>query len=424
MIRSIKGVKDILPSQMPRWQMIEATARRLASHYGYSEIRIPIFEQTELYSRSIGTSTDIVEKEMYSFIDRDGTSLSLRPEGTAGVVRAYIEHNLATDFLSKKLYYIGPMFRHERPQAGRFRQFYQFGVEAFGTDDPLLDAEVISLLWHYFLNLGLKELTLYINTLGSFEERRSYITELKHYLASAEQLCGNCLRRMETNPLRILDCKVPQCRTIVSGAPTISHHLSPQSSSHFQEVLGSLQNLGIPYTIDFHLVRGLDYYSMTTFEIRSPSLGAQNTIGAGGRYDGLFEAIGGQHTPAVGFAVGIERLALLLSNSPVLPQSPMVFVAGFGKEGRPRGFELLHQLRKAGISAEMDFRALTLKSLLRSADRLSAMATLIVGDDEVSKEIVILRDMESKSQEEVPLNSVTESLISWIKQHHSPPGIS
>ena len=321
MIRGIKGVKDILPGQMPAWDLIESTARRLAGRYGYSEIRIPMFEQTELYARSIGTSTDIVEKEMYTFLDRDGTSLSLRPEGTAGVVRAYIEHNLGMDFLSKKLFYIGPMFRHERPQAGRFRQFSQFGVEAFGTDDPLLDAEVISLLWHYFMELGLTELTLLINSLGTFDERQSYVSELKHYLSHAGQLCGNCLRRMETNPLRILDCKVPQCRAITSKAPTISHHLSTSSASHFQDVLDRLQQLEIPYTLDPRLVRGLDYYTMTTFEITSPFLGAQNTIGAGGRYDGLFEALGGQPTPAVGFAVGIERLSLLLSPSS-LPSPP------------------------------------------------------------------------------------------------------
>ena len=418
MIRGIKGVKDILPAQIPRWQAIETTAHHLARQYGFSEIRIPIFEQTELYSRSIGTSTDIVEKEMYTFEDRDGTSLSLRPEGTAGVVRAFIEHNLAAHFPARKLYYIGPMFRHERPQAGRFRQFHQFGVEAFGTEDPLMDTEVISLLWRYFLNLGLRDLTLYINTLGSVEERQSYVTVLTKYLrAYAERLCKNCIRRMDTNPLRILDCKVPECRAVVADAPLLTDHLSAKSATHFKDVINSLQLLGIPFTPDPRLVRGLDYYSMTTFEITSPSLGAQNTIGAGGRYDGLFQALGGSPTPAVGFAVGLERLALLLDTSFVPPPSPLVFVAGFGQEGRMVGIKLLNDLRSRGITADTDYRAMTLKSLLRSADRLSAMLTLIMGDDEAAKNTVIIRDMKNKKQEEIAIMSAPQRLISWLDQH-------
>ena len=272
MIRGIKGIKDILPSQSRKWQILESTAHELAGRFGFLEIRIPIFEQTELFSRGIGGATDIVEKEMYTFQDRDGSSLTLRPEGTAGVVRAFLEHSLVNQFSSRKLYYIGPMFRHERPQAGRFRQFQQFGVEAFGTDDPLMDVEVISLLWQYFSTLGLDNLTLHMNSIGTLDDRREYLGHLREFLLPhVDNLCTNCRRRIDTNPLRILDCKVPQCRTLTDKAPALIDHLSTESEAHFRQVLNNLTLLKIPYTIDHRLVRGLDYYSMTTFEVTSPS---------------------------------------------------------------------------------------------------------------------------------------------------------
>lgn len=258
MIRSIKGIKDILPSQTLTWQTIESTAHNLARRYGFAEIRIPIFEQTELYARSIGGTTDIVEKEMYTFQDRDGTSLTLRPEGTAGVVRAFLEHNLLNQSSTKKVYYIGPMFRHERPQAGRFRQFHQFGVEVFGTKDPLMDVEVISLLWEYFSNLGLPDLTLRINSIGTKEERQQYLVHLQNYLQPhLPTLCQNCQRRITTNPLRVLDCKVPQCRAVTEKAPALIDHLSTPSASHFSEVLNGLSLVHIDYTIDHRLVSTL-----------------------------------------------------------------------------------------------------------------------------------------------------------------------
>ena len=332
MIRSIKGFKDILPSETLKWKTVEAHAHELAGRYGYSEIRIPILEQTELYSRGIGDTTDIVEKEMYSFSDRDGTSLTLRPEGTAGVVRAFLQHTLINEFASRKFYYIGPMFRHERPQAGRLRQFHQFGIEAFGNDSSHVDVEVISLLWQYFSVLGLKDLTLHINSIGTTEDRHRYLDLLRTYLQPhLGQLCSNCQRRIETNPLRILDCKVPDCRSLTEKAPAIVDHLSPDSASHFHEVLHGLSLINIDYIIDHRLVRGLDYYSRTTFEVTSPHLGAQSTIGAGGRYDKLVEILGGKPTPAVGFAVGLERVTLLLPSTSLLTTPPLVFVAGFGK---------------------------------------------------------------------------------------------
>ena len=415
MIRSIKGIKDILPDQIPRWNIIESTAHKLARCYGFSEIRIPIFEQTQLYSRSIGESTDVVEKEMYTFPDRDGTSLTLRPEGTAGVVRAFLEHNLTSQFSMRKLYYIGPMFRHERPQAGRFRQFHQFGVEVFGTDDPYMDVEVISLLWQYFSNLQLPDLTLYLNSIGSSEDRQLYTTQLQAYVQEQIQnFCENCQRRIHTNPLRILDCKVPKCRSLTDSAPKLLDHLSPSSSAHFQYVQDGLSLLNIPYTLDHKLVRGLDYYSQTTFEITSTNLGAQNTIGAGGRYDGLVRNLGGPITPAVGFAVGLERVNLLLPES-LLPTPPVtIFVAGFGERGQPAGVRLLHILRQTGIIADTDYRAKSLKSHLRSADRLGAVLTIIIGDDEEKKDQVIIRNMQNKMQIEVPISLVPEKLDLWI----------
>ncbi len=411
MLRSIKGLKDILPHQTPLWRHIEAVARTLANYYGFSEIRIPIFEFTELFTRSIGGTTDIVEKEMYTFPDRDGSSLTLRPEGTAGVVRAVLEHKLLESPTTRKLFYIGPMFRHERPQAGRFRQFHQFGVEAIGTEHSLLDVEVIALLWHFFSSLGLTDLTLHINSIGTPEDRKEYIQELKKFLApQIENFCGNCQRRYITNPLRILDCKVPICQKATQGAPKLLDHLSVNSRTHFEDVLIGLTKIEIPYTKNHRLVRGLDYYSRTTFEITSPHLGAQSTIGAGGRYDGLFQLLQGPSTPAIGFAVGLERVALLLPKNDSPPQPPLFFVAGFGNIGKPRAFRLLHELRQSGIRADTDHKGTTLKSLLRFSDKLGADYSLILGDDEVDSGITILRNMHTKTQERIKLEEIIQRI--------------
>ncbi|HEY6084815.1 MAG TPA: histidine--tRNA ligase, partial [Nitrospira sp.] len=313
-LKSIKGVKDLLPEEAPRWRHIEDTARRWAERYGFQEIRVPIFETTALFARSIGTTTDIVEKEMYTFPDRDGTSLTLRPEGTAGTVRAYVEHHRAAEPLPQKYYYLGPMFRHERPQAGRLRQFHQFGVEFFGTQDARADVEVISLLWHFLSDLELPDLTLEVNSLGSAEDRATYLPVLVAFLTQrSEGLCGDCRRRIDTNPLRVLDCKIPGCRAVTQDAPRLLDHVSSEAKYHFEQVLAGLSALGISYRLNPRLVRGLDYYCLTAFEIVSSHLGAQNAVGAGGRYDGLVEALGGPNTPAVGFAVGLERIALMLS---------------------------------------------------------------------------------------------------------------
>ncbi|TAJ10627.1 MAG: histidine--tRNA ligase [Nitrospirae bacterium] len=413
MIRGIKGVKDTLPDEMPRWQVIEGAARRFSHLYGFREIRVPVFEVTELFARSIGASTDIVEKEMYTFQDRDGSSLTLRPEATAGVVRAYIEHNLTAAPTAQKFYYLGPMFRHERPQAGRLRQFHQYGVESFGSAAPQADVEVISLLWRFLSSLGLPGLTLELNSLGEAGDRPAYKAALVAFLKPLEdKLCQNCRRRIETNPLRVLDCKVPACRTATDSAPKLTDHLSPFARQHFETVRATLDGLRIPYLLNPRLVRGLDYYTLTTFEVTTTHLGAQNAVGAGGRYDGLVEVLGGPKTPAVGFAVGLERVSLMLPEGSLPAAAKTVFVAGFGSQGLEAGVRLLDELRFLGVPADTDFRASSLKALLRQADRLQASYCAILGDDEVGKGSLILRDMQTKEQQLIPLGKAAPTIAS------------
>ena len=411
-LKGIKGVKDILPEETPRWCFIEDAARRWALCYGYQEIRIPIFELTALFARSIGAATDIVEKEMYTFPDRDGTSLTLRPEGTAGTVRAFIEHNRAANPLPQKYFYIGPMFRHERPQAGRLRQFHQFGVESFGTLDPRADIEVIALLWRLLSDLALPDLTLEINSLGSSGDRAAYKPVLLAFLRQQEShLCANCRRRMDTNPLRALDCKVPDCRAATESAPRLTDHLSPEARTHFDQVLAGLMAIGVPYRLNPRLVRGLDYYCLTSFEITSTHLGAQNAVGAGGRYDGLVETLGGPSVPAVGFAVGLERVSLMLPETASSSSYEcLYYVAAFGENGTKLGLILLDELRSIGISSQCDYRATTLKAHLRQADRSKCRYAILLGDDEAGRGFVILRNLQSKAQEELPLTGLASLL--------------
>jgi histidyl-tRNA synthetase len=416
MIKGIKGVKDILPEETPRWRVIEETARRWAERYGFKEIRIPIFEVTTLFARSIGTATDIVEKEMYTFPDRDGTSLTLRPEGTAGTVRAFIEHNRAADPLPQKYFYIGPMFRHERPQAGRLRQFHQFGVESFGTQDSKADVDVIALLWRLLSDLSLPDLTLEINSLGTAADRAAYLPILVSFLKGrVGELCDNCRRRMETNPLRVLDCKVPGCRAATEEAPQLVAHLSPEAKNHFDDVLSTLAVLGIPWQLNPRLVRGLDYYCLTAFEITSTHLGAQNALGAGGRYDGLVETLGGPVMPAVGFAAGLERIVMMLPEQSVPTPQATVYVAAFGAGGIQAGARLLDALRLAGLSAHCDYRASTLKAHLRQADRSGCRFAVLLGDDEATSGSVVVRNMDSKAQETVALLDLPRHFLSLIK---------
>jgi histidyl-tRNA synthetase len=417
MIKGIKGVKDLLPEETPRWRLIEETARRWAGLYGFHEIRIPIFEVTTLFARSIGASTDIVEKEMYTFPDRDGTSLTLRPEGTAGTVRAYIEHNRAAIPVPQKYFYFGPMFRHERPQAGRLRQFHQFGVESIGMADPRADVEVIALLWRILSDLNLPSLTLEINNLGYTADRDTYRPHLVSYLKQQESgLCANCQHRIDANPLRVLDCKVPECRVITETAPRLGDSLSEAARSYFTQVLTGLDTIKIPYSLNHRLVRGLDYYNLTTFEVTATNLGAQNAVGAGGRYDQLVETLGGPPTPAVGFAIGLERMSMLLPESTTgrAPEDLAIYVAGFGSYGAVAGLTALEELRLAGLRAVSDFRSTTLKAHLRQADRLASRFTLIIGDDEVVKGSAVLRDMKTKVQHDVNLSTLSPQIQSLL----------
>ena len=416
MIKGIKGVKDILPEDTPRWQFIEQVARRWANLYGFVEIRIPIFEVTTLFARSIGSTTDIVEKEMYTFPDRDGTSLTLRPEGTAGTVRAFIEHNRGADPLPQKYFYIGPMFRHERPQAGRLRQFHQFGVEYFGTQDAKADVDVIALLWRFLSDLALPDLTLEINSLGNKADRAAYLPVLVSFLKSRQgKLCENCRRRIETNPLRVLDCKVPACRTATEDAPQLAAYLSPEAKDHFDQVLSGLATLKITSRLNHRLVRGLDYYCLTAFEITSSHLGAQNAVGAGGRYDGLVELLGGSPTPAVGFAAGLERIVIMLPEQKLPATKASVYVASFGSEGGPAGVRLLDALRQVGVPAQSDYRATTLKAHLRQADRAHCLFAVLLGDDEARSGSAVVRNMNTKAQETVLISDLPRYFFALLQ---------
>jgi histidyl-tRNA synthetase len=353
---------------------------------------------------------------MYTFPDRDGTSLTLRPEGTAGTVRAFIEHNRAADPLPQKYFYIGPMFRHERPQAGRLRQFHQFGVEYFGTQDSKADVDVIALLWRFLSDLALPDLSLEMNSLGTSADRAAYLPVLVSYLKNrTTELCDNCRRRLETNPLRVLDCKVPGCRAATEDAPQLISHLSPTAKSHFDEVLSILTALAIPFRINPRLVRGLDYYCLTAFEITSSHLGAQNAVGAGGRYDGLVELLGGPSIPAVGFAAGLERIAMMLPEQSLPPVPMSVYIAAFGSLGSPAGVRLLDALRKAGISAHTDYRATTLKGHLRQADRSGCRFAVLLGDDEATTGSAVVRNMDSKAQDSVAVADIPRYFLSLIK---------
>jgi histidyl-tRNA synthetase len=414
-IQSIRGVKDILPSEMPLWHFLDSTARHLFETYGYEEIKIPVFEATELFARSIGAATDIVEKEMYTFPDRDGKSLTLRPEGTASVIRAYIEHHLWAEAPLTKLYYAGPMFRHERPQAGRFRQFHQIGAEAVGSASPLLDAEQLTLLDRFFRALKISPTTLLLNSLGCPLCRPRHRDALRTFLAPrVGRLCEACQRRFETNPLRILDCKREECRAATQDAPAITEYLGPECVSHFETVKTSLNDAGVGFRIEPRLVRGLDYYTKTAFEFTAEGLGAQNTIAAGGRYDGLVEALGGPSTPGVGFALGIERVVALLKQGSAAPRPSGVFVAALGEAAGRRLVPLLTALRDAGIRTETDYDRGSLKSQLRKADKLGARHVVILGDDEIARETAVVRDMETKAQHQVPFGDLLPYLTTQV----------
>ena len=402
-----RGTKDILPAETELWQYIEAVCRAMFELYGYKEIRTPIFETTDLFSRSIGDTTDIVKKEMYTFPDRKGRSLTLRPEATAAVVRAGLENNLLSADNLAKLYYLGPMFRYERPQAGRQRQFNQAGIEAFGPADPMLDAEVIDLSVKLFEMLGVKELEVDINSVGCKKCQPKYRAAVQQYFqANSKNLCEDCRERLAANPLRILDCKDPTCQKYIEQAPSSLDYLDPDCKLHFEQLLGWLDSLGIKYRTNTRLVRGLDYYTRTVFEVISKRLGAQNAVCGGGRYDDLVEELGGKSTPAIGFAIGLERLAEIIE--PRTGEGVSLFIATLGEEARKAGFALLSQAREQGLSAEIDFLGRSLKAQLKAADRLKAGFTYIIGEDELKKGAGTLKNMKTAEQREVPFDKLLE----------------
>jgi histidyl-tRNA synthetase len=419
-ITSIKGFADILPEQVGLWQQVEAAARRVFEAYSFSEIRIPIIERTELFSRSIGETTDIVEKEMYTFEDRDSrsieasdaTKLTLRPEGTAGVVRAYVEAEMYKVEPVRKLYYMGPMFRRERPQKGRMRQFHQIGAEALGRSDPFIDAEILLLLNDFFGAVGLTELSLQINSLGDSECRPQYREKLLAFLkAREESLCANCRRRIDRNPLRALDCKEPGCIAATQDAPSILDSLCVNCREHFATVQRLLREINVEYTLNPRMVRGLDYYCRTTFEWTTTQLGSQSAVAAGGRYDGLVEQLGGPAIPGVGFAMGVERLTMLLKMQESAPAAgPDLYIVWVGEKARDWAFPLVHRLRKKNIAVELEGEVRSLKSQMRRADKFKALSVLIVGDDELAQGKAVLRDMASKHQDEISLDRIEAEL--------------
>lgn len=402
-ITGIKGFNDILPGDVEKWQFIETTARRVFELYGFSEIRIPILEKTELFARSIGDATDIVEKEMYSFEDKGQNRVTMRPEGTASVMRAFIEHKLYAADPVAKLYYMGPMFRYERPQKGRYRQFHQIGAEVTGITDPKIDAQVLAMLCHFFAEIGLTEPRLEINSLGCRECRPIYRDALREFLKGRlEKLCEDCTRRYETNPLRALDCKSTGCKEATAGAPSVLDHLCHGCSDHFTSTQTYLQSTGTLYSINPRMVRGLDYYTRTTFELVTGLLGAQSAVAAGGRYDGLIGDLGGPSLPGIGFAMGVERVALLLAGRD-FRKRPDLFIASIGEAAAGEAFRIMNTLQRQGISVEIDYEGKSLKSQMRRSDKFNSRFTLIIGEEELAKGRVILKDMDSGGQEETEL---------------------
>jgi histidyl-tRNA synthetase len=416
-IRSVKGFKDILPGESELWQFVETAALAVFRDFGFREIRLPVLEQTALFARSIGENTDIVEKEMYTFQDRGGDSLTMRPEATASIVRAYLQHKLYAQEPVQKFYTIGPMFRRERPQKGRYRQFYQINAEVFGVASPYADVQLIVMLVLLFGRLGVSDARPHVNSLGCPACRPAYREALTGFITDRENaLCSDCLRRRSTNPLRVLDCKVPGCREAVAQAPALSEFLCTDCRQHFDTVQQSLTQLGIDHFIDPQLVRGLDYYTRTTFEIQTAALGAQNAVAGGGRYDGLVAALGGPDIPATGFAIGFDRLAeIVASCQTIAPAGLDLFIAALGEAAQTAAFPWLTALNRSGITAEMDFGAKSLKSQMKRADKLGARNVLIVGTEELAQGTGQLRDMAAKTQHPIALSRAAEELARRLR---------
>ena len=414
MYQAIRGTLDILPEEQAYWRHIEQKAAYICQLYGYERIDTPAFENTNLFTRSIGEMTDIVEKEMYSFEDKGGNRITLRPEGTAPVCRAYIEHGMHNQPQPVKLYYLAPIFRYERPQAGRYRQHYQFGYEAIGDNNPVVDAEVIDIAWRFFELLGLKNLKLPLNSIGCRKCRPGYLASLRqYYTGHRAELCPECRVRLEKNVLRLLDCKQSQCQPFTTSAPRGVDHLCPDCAEHFSLLKKYLEQLELPFVENHCLVRGLDYYTRTVFEIQPQTGGAQSTIGGGGRYDDLIEELGGKPAPAVGFATGIERIILNLKKQgvviPPLPK-PEVFITQVGDKARDEVVKLAARLRRVGIGVIQASSAKSLKAQLRQANNFGAHYAVIIGEQEIKTGTAILRDMTTAKQETMLLNELEDKL--------------
>jgi len=406
MIRAVRGMRDLLPPETERWQQVESLAREVFRRYGYREMRLPLVERTELFARGIGAETDIVAKEMYTFTDRHGDSLTLRPEATAQVVRAFLENGLARTAGVKKYYLIGPMFRYERPQKGRYRQFHQINCEALGSDAPELDAEVILLLWDLLGRLGLSGLRLLLNSLGCPMCQVDFRAELKLYLFDREGWCPDCERRRAVNALRVFDCKSAHCQALLREAPVLTDFLCPDCAGHYARVKELLRRFRIEFEEQPRLVRGLDYYTRTAFEVTAAGLGAQDAVAGGGRYNGLIRELGGPDLPGIGFAIGEERLMEVLPRSSAGERRDLVFLVYVGPEAKERALELLQELRQAGLAALMDFEDRSLKSQMSLADRLQAAAAVIVGEKELTTGLAQVKWLAEGRQEEIPLQGL------------------
>lgn len=405
-----RGTYDILPSDSWRWQKVISTFREVAVSFGYEEIVTPVFEQVELFERSSGESSDVVQKEMYRFQDRKGRGLALRPEGTAPVARSYVENHFDAQGRITRLYYIGPMFRYDRPQAGRYRQFYQYGAECIGSHNPFYDAEIIALQSMFLSKLGLKKIVLEINSVGCPTCSKEYDKALTMYFSDFEsELCPDCQNRLKTKPRRLLDCKIPHCKTLAANAPVLTDYLDEACKEHFLQVQNYLKDMSIPFTLNPRIVRGLDYYSHTAFEFLNIALGAQNAIGGGGRYDGLIAQIGGKNIPAVGIAGGFERLLLSLDQENIILGErpfPMAYLVLAGDKAKHQGISILNNLRKAGISIAYDPEKDSFKAQLKAADALKARFAIIIGDDEIAKGIVTIKDLTTGKQDTCALEDV------------------
>lgn len=414
--KAVKGTKDILPGEVYKNQYIESTALDIAGRFGFKEIRTPVFEHTELFQRGVGDTTDVVQKEMYTFDDKGGRSITLRPEGTAGAARSFLENGLCNETLPQKVCYITSCYRYEKPQAGRLREFHQFGVECFGAQSPLADAEIISLADAFFKELGVKDLTLEINSIGCPKCRAEYHKALREYFEGRkDELCDTCKGRLERNPMRILDCKSPVCSEIAKGAPVVLDYLCDECKEHFEKVKSYLKALNIEFTVNPRIVRGLDYYTKTVFEFVSNSIGAQGTVCGGGRYDGLIEELGGQKTPSLGFGLGIERLMLLMeAQGCEFPQEakPDLFIAALGEKAQLKAIEIAKDMREEGFTCLYEVNGRGLRAQMKYANKLESKYTIVLGDDEVESGIARLKNMESGEETEIALQTFVSGFYS------------